>query len=708
MKIDIKGKFALFTRPELKVERYSYSVPTPSAISGLLKSIYWKPEMEYVIDKIHVLSEIKYESVTTNAQSKQISVSDALNKNGIDRNINATPRTMRILKDVHYQVEFHIILTGKGTSADDTVMKHEAILSRRIENGQFGKQHPYLGAREFECEVTLIDKCAKSPFVGRKELGMMLHHINYSVNGNKAIFYRAYMVDGVIDCNKESDIKEGWVFEELCNFFDKNKDRLDLPDYGYSSEKITYELVLDRSGKPIEFNPLNISDKNKCLPKMMNLPTLVGNKSSNIVAHFLWDNEKYVFGMDSTFQKGFAKKKAFSDMIDTVIGPAIIPEVESIKSFYRSFELYSKDIENLTKKYCVVKKEANGTEHPQINANIVFRILGNELFVHDNPDVKRLWNSYYTKIQSGNIITDIITGKEDVCATEHPTISGVAGAGINPKLVSVFINSTAFNSYGWSGLENSVFGKQTVYKYSASLTYLLSDIQHRVTIGNSTFVFWCDNDSSDVLSFIKDMLIKQHIKKQDISFDTASRFFILELCANSTRLVVKNFDSFNFSDDDSQQRLLKFLTDIQPIYKGTKLQTNWDYAESIGEVVMENKAKAFLLGSLFAVLEKIQKDAVPSTKINSSIAEKYILNVSKNPARVFPGLLAKSQHHTNKNKYGVAQKRVIEDIMEQLNTFDDPFPIVLTAKEQCDFYLGYNAKTKEIYTKKNKDTEKDA
>ena len=229
------GKRALYSRPELKVERHSYDVPTPSAMIGMLSSIYWKPEMRYVIEKIHILNEIQFETEMTNAQSSGIGTYG----NATYRGRLSTPRSARILRNVAYAVEFHIELTGKGTIPNDCVKKHEAILSQRLQKGQYFSK-PFLGCKEFTCNVVELSDRTDIPtsyYVGTQyEFGRMLHHIDFGGNKPRQVWFTANMIDGIVDCTTglDSSDENGWLLKKLVDFYDMNMKSLNLPKYGYS------------------------------------------------------------------------------------------------------------------------------------------------------------------------------------------------------------------------------------------------------------------------------------------------------------------------------------------------------------------------------------------------------------------------------------------------------------------------------------------
>ena len=137
----VEGKYACFTRPEFKTERVSYAVPTPGALEGLLKSIYWKPAIRYVIDQIVVFHPIRFQTIRCNEVKEKVSwtaMEQKRNGNTSDPCIyTQTVRTQRssmVLKDVRYGIAFHFALTGIQSEQEvEGEGKHYAILKRRLE-----------------------------------------------------------------------------------------------------------------------------------------------------------------------------------------------------------------------------------------------------------------------------------------------------------------------------------------------------------------------------------------------------------------------------------------------------------------------------------------------------------------------------------------------------------------------------------------------
>lgn len=197
------GDYACFTRPEMKVERVSYDVMTPSAARGVLSSIYWKPEIRWVVDRIHVMQPIRFTSVRRN-EVKPVTSASAITKaigSGHDVHIDVDESDVRVqraslvLRDVEYVIEAHFeVVSGDSSNTG----KHAEMFKRRARKGQCFSQ-PYLGTREFACRFALLEaEVPTSELRGRLDLGWMLFDIDYE-NDQTPRFFRAQLEDGILN-----------------------------------------------------------------------------------------------------------------------------------------------------------------------------------------------------------------------------------------------------------------------------------------------------------------------------------------------------------------------------------------------------------------------------------------------------------------------------------------------------------------------------
>lgn len=218
--IIVEGDYACFTRPEMKVERVSYDVPTPSALEGLLKSVYWKPAIRYVIDKIVVCNPIVFTNIRRNEVKDKIHITTKqMKENNPVEFYTGEKRTQRnslILKNVRYGIQFHFEMTGiRSEKEDECEEKHYNILLRRLKNGQQFRQ-PVLGCREFAVKsIKLVDTLdgikTDEVLQGERDLGYMLYGLKFIADDWEkhkfsdeadAVYYRPKMINGIIDVAK--------------------------------------------------------------------------------------------------------------------------------------------------------------------------------------------------------------------------------------------------------------------------------------------------------------------------------------------------------------------------------------------------------------------------------------------------------------------------------------------------------------------------
>lgn len=198
--IRVRGNYALFTRPEMKVERVSYEVITPSAARGIIEAVYWKPAIRWIIDRIHVLNEIEFTNIRRNEVSEKMSAI----KPYLAANEVRQQRAAMVLKNVDYVIEAHFEMVPEKTGPDDTKEKHYNMILRRLRKGQYFSS-PCLGTREFDAQLELVEagQIPASKLTGIKDLGWMLYDLDFS-NPDDIVpkFFKAEMRDGVIDLIK--------------------------------------------------------------------------------------------------------------------------------------------------------------------------------------------------------------------------------------------------------------------------------------------------------------------------------------------------------------------------------------------------------------------------------------------------------------------------------------------------------------------------
>lgn len=220
--LEVSGDYACFTRPEMKVERVSYDVITPSAARAIFEAVLWKPAIRWRIEKIEVLNPIRW----TNVRRNEVASVASPRSKGILIEDDRQQRAALLLVDVKYRLHgvFDFIppdkrartpnpvpewlvdgaereaLAKPDDRTDETEAKYAAMFERRARKGQHF-HHPYLGCREFAADVRLVDPQAEPVRAIDKDgdLGWMLYDLDYSDPKNiKPMFYRPSMKQGVI------------------------------------------------------------------------------------------------------------------------------------------------------------------------------------------------------------------------------------------------------------------------------------------------------------------------------------------------------------------------------------------------------------------------------------------------------------------------------------------------------------------------------
>ena len=207
IRLEVWGDYACFTRPEMKTERVSYDVMTPSAARGLLEAVYWHPGMHWVIDRVRVCAPIRFTNLrrnevkaTINARSVRTVMERGKGELWLAAPEEIQQRAAMLLRDVRYVIEAHFDLTDKAAPGDNPG-KFQDIMRRRVERGQFYHQ-PCFGCREFPAHFRACEELPPCPeeLKGERDLGYVLWDMDYSDPENIVpLFFRAKLKDGVLE-----------------------------------------------------------------------------------------------------------------------------------------------------------------------------------------------------------------------------------------------------------------------------------------------------------------------------------------------------------------------------------------------------------------------------------------------------------------------------------------------------------------------------
>ncbi len=210
LEVKVWGELACFTRPEMKAERVSYAVMTPSAARGLLEAIFWKPEFAWRVREIHVLKEIRHFSILRNEVNSKAVVSSARswveNGGGYFADEDRAQRHTLALRDVAYLIKADVVLTSRAT---DDIAKYRDQFRRRANRGQC-YHRPYFGCREFAASFGPPSE-ADCAIDETDDLGLMLFDLDYVTDGSSRgspTFFRAWLEHGVLRVPPELYQKE--------------------------------------------------------------------------------------------------------------------------------------------------------------------------------------------------------------------------------------------------------------------------------------------------------------------------------------------------------------------------------------------------------------------------------------------------------------------------------------------------------------------
>lgn len=572
-----------------------------------------------------------------------------------------------------------------------------------------------------------------------------------------------------------------------------------LPKPGYSPTKVSFALNLSAAGELQEIFPLKREEqrgkKTVEVPQEKLVPEQT-IRSVNIAANFLCDNSAYLLGLD---QKGKPERSRECFAVSRRLHEKILqgvhsPAAEAVLGFFRNWDPR--------------EAEANVAfrEHQEqilAGGNIVFQIDGGE-FAQDDVEICRAWDNYCLSMDKGVHMPCLVTGKSEPVAILHAKIKGVAGAQTaGANLVS--FNSSAYESYGHvkdQGL-NAPVGRYAAFAYAAALNHLLADREHRLSVGDTTVVYWAENPSPVYQNIFTAMLSPQNEDGNKLldgvmkrlaqgkpvadDIDMKTPFYILGLAPNAARISVRFFlrDSFgNFlenlrkhyddlaiahapqdfpyltlywmlretvnpnSNDKSSSPLmsgevlrsillglpyprslqsavlLRIRAEqddpdrhIQKITRGRaailkacllRMPNNDKYKEVLTMSLREeSNNRAYVLGRLFAALEKAQRDANPG--INSTIKDRYFTSACATPGNVFPTLFKLYENHIEKirkmengKSISIFDDKLVGRLMDKLNVDDNPFPTHLFLNDQSIFVLGYYHQVQSFFTPKDK------
>jgi CRISPR-associated protein Csd1 len=580
------------------------------------------------------------------------------------------------------------------------------------------------------------------------------------------------------------------ILQALNNYYQRMLDdpEAGMPAFGTSIENISFALVLGEDGSLRDIEDLRNQVGNNHRPRKMHVPA-AEKKASGIRANFLWDTTSYVLGLDDKGKQDRTDKcyEAFSKLIKEYADESD-PGFKAVIAF----------LENKEGKQIALRHDWDEV----CGTNLVFRLDGVPGFIHEREAARKAWVKCLAHRGSDMSGQCLVSGEKDVpLARLHPSIKGVRGAQTAGASIVSF-NQDSFVSYGKKQSFNAPISQVSAFAYTTALNALLAtDSRQKVTISDTTYVFWAERknvaedlfaalfnppeenneeelknqDDPQTAANIRSLLraIRECRKPRDFlpGLDEDVRFYILGLAPNAARLSIRFWatDSLGtlmarvskyyeemaivrqYDSEPEFPPLWRLLTqtaalgkteNISPVLAGgltRAMLTGCPYPQSLLPVVLDriraeqdvsyyraallkaflvrNKKEEvpvsfdpertdlpYLLGRLFAVIEKSQEEAVPGA--NATVKDRYLVAASATPGLVFHLLLKNQNNHIAKLRKDPEKKgratyleRMTQDIIAR---FDD-YPKTQSPEQQGLFMIGYYHQRKDFFTKRTQE-----
>jgi CRISPR-associated protein Csd1 len=579
-----------------------------------------------------------------------------------------------------------------------------------------------------------------------------------------------------------------------------------IPLYGYCNAKVSFVLNISIIGQLLDVISLKVEGNSgkKLVARILTVPEQKV-RSSGISPNFICDNSTYVLGIDNKGNPERSKEAfiAFKEFHMKILCGA---SGQASKAFLAFLDNWNVDE---AREHPVLQ---DSLEEIMEGSNLVFKLDGQVGYIHDDLEIKQIWEQYNSNYEDEHLGQCLITGEDSFIAKLHPVIKNVKNAQSSGASIVSF-NANAYESYGKENGYIAPISKKVASAYTIVLNHMLSSQKQKVQIGDATTIFWAESpeeiytdlaaellnpsvmqDSKEdkkvykrdpkIEALVKDILFKarsgMRINLLAEQIDPQTKFYILGLSPNASRISVRFFHSDNFggfvNKTVQHYKDMEIIKDFEnqpdnipiwriinetvspksnnkeanPLLSGsmmrailngglypvslfdgimTRVKTDSDIRvnyvrASIIKACLLRKAritkmrnfeevltvalneqtteKSYLLGRLFAILEKTQRDAG-----NETVKARYFASAMATPGAVFPILLKLAQHHIAKAEFGFMNDKRIETILNKIEYDKDIecFPSHLTLDEQGVFVLGYYHQRPKLWGNQNKENE---
>ena len=455
------------------------------------------------------------------------------------------------------------------------------------------------------------------------------------------------------------------ILQALVDYYEALAAKGKVAKPGWGNAKISYALNIDKHGRLLNLLSLKISvqkgKKTVELPQNILLPEAT-KRTAGVAAQFLWDNAKYVLGIDSSGKTERSKQcfEAMAQKCQEILADAIGEKAMALKAFFATWQPELAHENMLLQPYM---------EDLLGSANLMFKVDGES--VEQDEEIKRAWDSYKSQ-QTTDVAKGIclVTGKTAPVARLHPSIKGLYGAQSSGAALVAF-NAPAYESYEHKQGDNAPVSEYAAFAYTTALNTLLSNDRNYLRIGDMTVVFWAeeaDEDNEDVFAdlissaneIIKDDDIKGFFEKvragnafeiSDFTVKPDNKFYILGLSPNAARISVRFFFTNTFGDFvKNYEKYFREFEIIKPGFDNRVSIPLWQILQETANKNSKDKAATPLLTGavLRSILsgtkypEALYQNTILRAKADQDNPDKNITKISRIKAAIIKACLMRN------------------------------------------------------------------
>lgn len=472
---------------------------------------------------------------------------------------------------------------------------------------------------------------------------------------------------------------------------------------GWGIAKISYALNLDKQGRLLNLISLKLTkQKGKKaveVPQSILLPEAT-KRTAGVAAQFLWDNAKYVLGLDASGKAERSKQcfEAMAQKCQEILAAAVGEKAAALKAFFASWQPEAAHDNALLQPYM---------EDLLSSANLMFKVEGES--VEQDEEIRKAWDAYKSQ-QASDTAQGIclVTGKKAPVARLHPNIKGLYGAQSSGAALVAF-NALAYESYEHKQGDNAPVSEYAAFAYTTALNTLLASERNYLRIGEMTVVFWAegaDKDNEDVFGdvfssenkIIEDADLQGFFEKvsqgqafsvKDYLVKPENKFYILGLSPNAARISVRFFFADTFGDFiKNYEQYFREFEIIKPSFDNRVNVPLWQILQETANKNSKDKAASPLLAGavLRSILsgikypEALYQNTILRAKADQDNPDKNITKISRIKAAIIKACLLRN-YKNNEEVVTVALNEeckkvpyvlgrlfaVLEDLQEKAN-----------------------------------------